>query len=152
MLARTPYNVTIPPHSRSNLPLQLPYWMKSKILLLEPLHNRNNLGLRVARTVVWINRSEYCPVWNDTNEPITLKNGTAIATISTIKNKLNLCSLEESIQAYRMANNKRNTHGINNINYNNTRRHSYTHNRRRSYANDRRQWQANDRRRLYICA
>jgi len=148
MLARTPYNVTIPPHSRSNLPLQLPYWMKSKILLLEPLHNRNNLGLRVARTVVWINRSEYCPVWNDTNEPITLKNGTAIATISTIKNKLNLCSLEESIQAYRDAKNKHNIRGINNYHSNNTRLHYNTNDTRHSCRYTRRPY-ANNRHHSY---
>jgi len=138
MLVITPYNVTIQPHNRTNIPLRLPYWRTSKILLLEPLYNINNLGLRLARTVVWINGSELCPVWNDTNRPITLKYETAIATISTIKDNLNFCSLEESIHAYKEAKNKRNTRGINNVNSNNTRRLSYTHNRRRSYANDRR--------------
>jgi len=62
----------------------------------------------------------------------------AIATISTIKDKLNLCSLEQSIQAYRDAKNKRNTHGINNINSRNNKRQSYANNTRRSYANERR--------------
>jgi len=62
ILAITPYNLTIPPNSRTHLPLRLPYWRTSKILLLEPLYNRNNVGLRVARTLVWIYGREYCPV------------------------------------------------------------------------------------------
>jgi len=51
---------------------------------------------------------------------------------------LKSCSLEESIQAYRDAENKRNTRGINHINSRSKRRHFYTHNQRRSYANERR--------------
>jgi len=79
----TPYNVTIQPHNRTHIPLRLTNWRTSKVLLLEPRYDRNHLGLRVARRVVWINRSEYCPVWNDTHRPITLKYGTAIAIVST---------------------------------------------------------------------
>jgi len=83
---------------------------------------------------------EYCPVWNDTNEPIALKYGTPIATVSTIQDKLKSCSVEESIQAYRYAKNKRNIRGINNFNSNNTRCHSYANNTRpytcRSYVRD----------------
>jgi len=80
IVALTPYNVTIPPHSRTNIPLQLPSCRIGTLLLLEPLNN----GLNIARTVVWIHEMEYCPVWNDTDYPITLKYGTPIATVSTV--------------------------------------------------------------------
>jgi len=149
MLAITPYNMTIPPNSRTLLPLRLPYWRTSKKLLLEPLHSKNNNGLRIARTVVWIQGREYCPVRNDTNEPITLKYGTPLATVSTIQGKLKECSLEESIQAYRDAKNKRNTCGINNFYSSNNRHNSYLNYTRRSYANDRRHSYANSADHLY---
>jgi len=149
MLAITPYNVTIPPHSRTILPLGLIYWRTIKILLLEPLHSRNNHGLKVAHTVVWIHRREYCSVWNDTNEHITLKYGTPLATVSTIQDKLKSCFLEESIQEYRDAKDRRNTRGINNIYSRNNRRHFYTNNPRRSYANDRRHSYAHSANQMY---
>jgi len=146
MLARTPYNVTIPPHSRTILPLRLPYWRTSKMLLLKPLYNRNIVGLKEACTIVWIHRREYCPVWNDTNDPITLKYETTLATVSTIKDKLKKCSLEESIQVYRDAKIKRNVREKKKkFNSKNTRCHSHAsetftchgrHYTLRSYANN----------------
>jgi len=85
-----------------------------------------------------MNGNEYCPIWNDTPRSITLKYGTAIATVSTIQDKLKSYSLEESIQAYRDAENRHNTREINNIDSRNNRRHFYRNNQRRSYANKRR--------------
>jgi len=77
----------------------------------------------------------------------------AIATISSIKDKLDLCSLVESIQAYRIEEKNRNIRGINNFNSNITRRHSYANNTRRythrSYARDAHPYTVNDTPRAY---
>jgi len=62
ILAVTPYDVTIPPHSRQILPIKQPGCKTNKKLMLRPLSNRNNLGLRVARAVVWVHGRKYCPV------------------------------------------------------------------------------------------
>jgi len=89
------------------------------------LKNNNNHGLRIARTVVWIHEIEYCPVWNDTNYPIHLKYITPVATVSTVQDKLKICSLEQSIQTYRDVMYKRGTRGINHLNSRHNRRHYY---------------------------
>jgi len=67
IVAVTPYDVTLPPNDRLILLIQQPDCNTNQRLLLEPLYNKNNLGLRVARTVVWVNGRKYCPVWNETN-------------------------------------------------------------------------------------
>jgi len=144
--------VTIPPNSRTILLVQLLYCRTIQVLLLEPLYNQNNLGVRVARTVVWVHGRKYCPVWNDTIESITLKYGTPIATVSTtINDKLKSCSLDESIQEYRNTKNKPDIREINNNNTRNTRRHSYANNTRQFYTNNARYYtrgsHANDTRR-----
>jgi len=112
--------------------------------------------LRVARTVVLIHGREYCPVWNDTNEPRTLKYGTPLATVLTIQDKLEACFLKDPIQEYGDAKSKRNVHEISNFHSKNNRRHSHAndtrhsrHNTHGSYANDRRQSYATSAGHLY---
>jgi len=41
--------------------------------MLEPLDYQNAVGFKVARTLVSVHRRKYCPVWNDSDQPITLK-------------------------------------------------------------------------------
>jgi len=41
------------------------------------------------------NGRKYCPVWNDSDEPITLKYGTPIATVSPILYIIRSCSDDE---------------------------------------------------------
>jgi len=65
--------------------------------MLEPFDNQNAIGFRVARTLVSVHGRKYCPVWNDSDEPITFKYGTPIATVSPILDIIRLCSDEESI-------------------------------------------------------
>jgi len=64
--------------------------------MLEPLDNQNALGFKVARTLVSVHGRKYCPVWNDSDDPITLKYGTPIATVSPIIDIIQSCSDEES--------------------------------------------------------
>jgi len=64
--------------------------------MLEPLDNQNTVGFRVARTLISVHGRKYCPVWNDSDEPITLKYGTPIATVSPIIDIIRSCSDEES--------------------------------------------------------
>jgi len=65
--------------------------------MLEPLDNQNAVRFRVARTLVSIHGRKYCPVWNDSDKPITLKYGTPIATVSPIQDIIRSCSDKESI-------------------------------------------------------
>jgi len=55
------------------------------------------MGFRVACTLVNVHGKKYCPVWNDSDEPITLKYGTPIATVSQIADIIKSCTDEESI-------------------------------------------------------
>jgi len=135
IVALTPFDVTIPPNSQQILPIKQPDCNTNKGLMLRPLYNRNGVGFRVARTVVWVHGRKYCPVWNNSNEPITLKCGTPIATVSTIRDKLELCFLEKSIQKYKNSRNRPDTRER----CNNTRErytNNFRKNTRHSYAND----------------
>jgi len=64
--------------------------------MLEPLDNQNALGFKVARTLVSVHGRKYCPVWNDSDDPITLRYGTPIATVSPILDIIKSCSDDES--------------------------------------------------------
>jgi len=63
--------------------------------MLELLDNKNAMGFRVARTLVSVHGRKYCPVWNDWDEPITLKYSTPIATLSPIADIIKSCTDEE---------------------------------------------------------
>jgi len=65
--------------------------------MLKPLDNQNAVGFKVARTLVSVHGRKYCPVWNDLDQPITLKYGTPIATVSPIADIVRSCTDEESI-------------------------------------------------------
>jgi len=64
---------------------------------MEPLDNKNAVGFKVARTLVSVHGRKFCPVWNDSDQPITLKHGTPIATVSPIADIIRTCTDEESI-------------------------------------------------------
>jgi len=97
ILAISPYEVTIPPNSQQILQVQFPYCKTNKVLLLEPLDNKNAVGFKVARTLVSVHGRKYCPVWNNSDQPITLKYGTPIATVSPMADIIRSCTDEESI-------------------------------------------------------
>jgi len=97
IIAITPYEITIPTNSQQVLQVQFPFCKTNKVLMLKPLDNQNAVGFRVARTLVSVHGRKYGPVRNDSNETITLKYGTPIATASPILDIIRSCSDEESI-------------------------------------------------------
>jgi len=52
IIAISPYEVTIPPNSQQILQVQFPYCKTNKVLMLEPLDNKNAVGFKVARTLI----------------------------------------------------------------------------------------------------
>jgi len=96
IMAIFPYKITIPPISQQVLQVQFPFCKTNKVLMLEPLENKNAVCFRVARTLVSVHGRKYCPVWNDSDEPITLKYGTLIAMVSPILDIIWSCSDDES--------------------------------------------------------
>jgi len=69
--AISPYEVTLTPNCQQILQVQIPYYKTNKVLLLEPLDNQNAVGFKVTRTLVSLHGKKYCPVWNDSDQPIT---------------------------------------------------------------------------------
>jgi len=129
--------------------------------MLEPLDNENALGFRVARTLVSVHGRKCCPVWNDSNDPMTLPYGTPIATASPIKDILRFVTAEKSTGSskinvsradretrttYAKHSNVLNTH-INT--YNITDSQNYARNTRHSYARDARHSYKTDARHSY---
>jgi len=122
--------------------------------MLEPLDNQNAIGVKVARTLVSVHGRKYCPVWNDSDQPITLKYGTPIATVSPIADIVRSCTDEESIGDIRQKTstidpdiNKKYIHNLNilnkNINVYNTNKQQDARNQtNNTYANTRRHSQA----------
>jgi len=96
IMAITPYEVTIQPNSQQILQVQFSCCRTNKVLMLEPLDNENALGIRVARTLVSVHGKFFCPVWNNSDEPMTLPFGTPIATVFPIKDILRFVSDKES--------------------------------------------------------
>jgi len=96
IIAISPYEITIPPNSQQVLQVQFPFCKNNKVLMLKPLENQNPVGYRVARTLVSVHGTKYCPVWNDSDETITLKYGTPIATVSLILDIIRSCSDDEA--------------------------------------------------------
>jgi len=96
IMAISPYEITIPPNSQQVLQVKFTFCKTNKVILLEPLDNKNAVGFRVARTLVSIHGRKYCPVWNDSDKTITLKYGTPIATVSPILDIIRSCSDVES--------------------------------------------------------
>jgi len=148
--------VTIPPKSQKILQIQFPYSRTNEVLMLEPLDNKKTVGFRVARTLVSVHSKKYCPVWNDSDEPITLKYRTSIATVSLIADIIKFCTDEQSIGDMRQVTstvdpdiNKTYIHNLNilnkNINvYNNKSQQPDASNQNNStYAKTRRHSQAN---------
>jgi len=93
--------------------------------MLEPLDNQNALGFKVACTLVSTHVRKYCPVWNDSDQPLTLNYGTPIATVSLIADIIRSCTDEESIGARRTQSstldpevNKKYIHNLNILNKN----------------------------------
>jgi len=97
IVAITPYEIKIPPNSQQILQVQFPYCKTNKVLMLEKLNNRNAVVLRVCRTLVSVHGRKYCPIWNDSDQPITLKYGTPIATVSPFADIVRSCTVKESI-------------------------------------------------------
>jgi len=125
IIAITPYDVTIPPNSQQILQVQFPYCRTKKVLLLEPLDNQNALGFKVARTLVSTQGRKFCPVWNDSDQPLTLYYGTPIATVSPIADIIRSCTDKKSIGEVRTQTstidpevNKKYIHNLNVLNKN----------------------------------
>jgi len=70
IIAIPSYEITIPPNSQQILQVQFPYCRTNKVLMLEPLDNKNTFGFRVVRALVSVHGRKYCPVSNDSDEPI----------------------------------------------------------------------------------
>jgi len=165
ILAISPYNITIPPNSQQVLQVQFPSCKTNKVLMLEPLDNKNAVGFRLARTLVCVHSRKYCPVWNDSDEPITLKYGMPIATVSPILDIIRLCSDDKSkgnvTQQTSTIDPDINKKYIHNLNILNKNINTYNHNTKRqddrvtnnTYTNTRYHFSANriqsDARHLY---
>src|SRR6266568_2508976 len=84
LLARLQQTITIPAFSQAIVPIVLRGRFQDSVLLIEPIDNSNPRDFRVARTLLKTKGIKRCPVWNDSDEPLTLPQNTPIATISTI--------------------------------------------------------------------
>jgi len=154
IIAITPYDITFPHNSQQVLQVQFPFCTTNKVLILEPLDNKNAVGFRVARTLVSVHGREYCLVWNDLDEPITLKYGTPITTVPPILDIIISCSDNESKGDINQQtsidpdNNKKYIHILNILNknikmYNSNNEQQDCRMTNGTYTNTRRHFQAN---------
>jgi len=112
------------------------------------------MGFRIARTLVSVHGRKACPVWNNSDELMTFKYGTPIATVSPIKDIIKSCTDDELANDFRKKPSTPDSHDNrkyvqnlnvlnsniaaynNNNNYNNDARRSHTNDARHSYTND----------------
>jgi hypothetical protein len=80
--------ITIPPNSQGLVHILSSRRSPHSLTLIEPLDNENARGIRVARTLVRSLGSKHCPIWNDSDDVITLHKHTPIGTLSSISDIL----------------------------------------------------------------
>jgi len=87
-LAKIDQIVSIQPYTHQIVSISCTKDLINTVQMLEPIQNSAFLGIQIPRVLLSTIGQKYCPLWNYTDEIVTLTPGSIIGTVSPIQDIL----------------------------------------------------------------